>query len=1021
VTASFQPPFAPAAVTRHDDALVTLPDPPHPPAAPVVQPGTARHPGVTLVMLDVSAAAGSFPLSSPVTGVVRNVEVPTGALGSLSQLLELSPLPFGIGRTLRRLPAGAPTLYLGFDRPPNDPADDETVAAGELLATVSTHAYLGLCFGDRVSVAPASWIETIARAMTDAGEPTADVAPWAALAGLYAGTRRVRLLDHAGAPANGRTVDVRITPAGGSPEGPFPLVLPDAPADADLEAAASASPLPLSRGAQPTLFALPTDAVEIRWRGDPPAGDVPLTVHSIYETGASAKPDQFVPLAADRTTAHVLTADASWWFAPRPADPGTSTLPRWVGDSRVEPFNDGFHVFRLLADDLFHATGAGNGAHLAGLNFKDFDLDPRAEGDTTLVALTQRMVDNGAGARFLSNRTVTLARSPEDALEEAAYLLMVLGTEAAIILDGLRVLDTSAWGFVVIAGGDLLLYSLLPKIIAKGIDKLTDLAEPSKTTLPLLNAITAGSALWVPHPATLDHNPLGESLPFELDDIANRFSFWHQKIQVVKRTPDDAGDWLIGYVGGMDVVPNRLDSPGHESRGPYHDVHARVTGPAAALLAATFAERWAFHQTDALTSAPDSEDDFNHVSLEDFPDTPGPAAPLFETPAPDDPQLLARSARHLVSVGRTYFRRADGTSPFAFAPEGERTIHEGLVRAIHSARDYIFIEDQYFTPESADPPGSTDAYLDALVAAAGHCRRLLIVVPTENDQPFGDIRRRAVFDALSDAWGDRALIGNVFRRPRLADPGRLASEGRFRLLEAVDASAQSIVVGPRARVPAQPPYWLWIGGELMLARASPSPMTAADGTPAMQLPVLRVTTTAERWGANARAHAAGAAVTASQLRAIYLHSKTMVIDDVFLTTGSSNVNRRGFFHDGECNVFVVPEQLRAAPDNPARALRRALWAEHLGLPDAMGRALLSDPISAFDLFRRPAFAGNRFRPHGSIDVNAHLSIPTTDGLIGQVFRAAALSYVASLVPTLWNTVCDPTTFVDPQPNPGPEL
>ena len=85
----------------------------------------------------------------------------------------------------------------------------------------------------------------------------------------------------------------------------------------------------------------------------------------------------------------------------------------------------------------------------------------------------------------------------------------------------------------------------------------------------------------------------------------------------------------------------------------------------------------------------------------------------------------------------------------------------------------------------------------------------------------------------------------------------------------------------------------------------------------------------------------------------------------------------------------------------------------------MGRALLSDPIAAFDLFRRPAFAGNRFRPFSAIDVGAYLSIPTTDAALGQLLRIALLNYVNELVPVIWNDSSDPTTTLDPQPVPGP--
>ena len=94
--------------------LITLPDPPRPPGAPIVRPGVARHAGVTLVMIDVVPSAGSFALLAPVTGTVRNVEMPAGGPGSITQLVELSPLPFAAAHTFRKLPAGVPTFLLGL-------------------------------------------------------------------------------------------------------------------------------------------------------------------------------------------------------------------------------------------------------------------------------------------------------------------------------------------------------------------------------------------------------------------------------------------------------------------------------------------------------------------------------------------------------------------------------------------------------------------------------------------------------------------------------------------------------------------------------------------------------------------------------------------------------------------------------------------------------------------------------------------------------------------------------------------
>ena len=51
---------------------------------------------------------------------------------------------------------------------------------------------------------------------------------------------------------------------------------------------------------------------------------------------------------------------------------------------------------------------------------------------------------------------------------------------------------------------------------------------------------------------------------------------------------------------------------------------------------------------------------------------------------------------------------------------------------------------------------------------------------------------------------------------------------------------------------------------------------------------------------------------------IYVHAKLMVVDDVFLSLGSANLDRRGFFYDGEINAFTIP----AAVGAPRPATRR---------------------------------------------------------------------------------------------------
>ena len=95
---------------------------------------------------------------------------------------------------------------------------------------------------------------------------------------------------------------------------------------------------------------------------------------------------------------------------------------------------------------------------------------------------------------------------------------------------------------------------------------------------------------------------------------------------------------------------------------------------------------------------------------------------------------------------------------------------------------------------------------------------------------------------------------------------------------------------------------------------------------------------------------------------IYVHAKTVVIDDVWAAVGSDNLNRRSWTHDSELSIGVLDEQrdLRAPADPGglgdgarvfARDLRITLLQEHLGSETTHD---LVDPIRAFDLARAAA-------------------------------------------------------------------
>jgi hypothetical protein len=137
----------------------------------------------------------------------------------------------------------------------------------------------------------------------------------------------------------------------------------------------------------------------------------------------------------------------------------------------------------------------------------------------------------------------------------------------------------------------------------------------------------------------------------------------------------------------------------------------------------------------------------------------------------------------------------------------------------------------------------------------------------------------------------------------------------------------------------------------------------------------------------------------------------MIVDDVFLSIGSANINRRGLAHDGECNVFTVPERLRADPDNLIARFRAELTAEMLDLPATIGRTHLRDPLAAAQLLKTETLSGNRFRPVTAVPDHPFLEIGP-GGALALAMSIAGFSVTAPIRDDFFDYVVDPTTGVE---------
>jgi hypothetical protein len=164
-------------------------------------------------------------------------------------------------------------------------------------------------------------------------------------------------------------------------------------------------------------------------------------------------------------------------------------------------------------------------------------------------------------------------------------------------------------------------------------------------------------------------------------------------------------------------------------------------------------------------------------------------------------------------------------------------------------------------------------------------------------------------------------------------------------------------------------------------------------------------------GTRTRAHPAGSAATVIRIPGVYMHSKLMIVDDVFLAVGSANINRRGLAHDAECNVFIVPERLRAGAANLIARFRAELTAELLDLPESIGQPLLRDPLAAARRLAATTLSGNRFTPLGAVPAHPFLEI-APGGALALVGTTVGFTLTALERDEFYDYVVDPTTAVE---------
>jgi len=595
-------------------------------------------------------------------------------------------------------------------------------------------------------------------------------------------------------------------------------------------------------------------------------------------------------------------------------------LPRYTGGNRAEALIDGTTTFLRMYDDIsaIPPDGKSRFYYLAGWSLtRDLKL-VAGKDESDFQTLMVGLKDKGVAVRILLWDQLSQADITSEfsiVLTSVLFGLTVAGTTIAVlVIKPVTALVFSSMGALT-AG--------IPVILNKNVlNGLADTFEPNEKSVNELN-IAANKQI-----AILDGR-VRETKSGFVDQLYKKIGSHHQKISVISGPSS-----TIAYCGGVDINSNRMDDHGHFITEPYHDVHCRIEGPAATDIVQTIRQRW----NDLDPGNPVNDGD------------------------PVIPAMPAEDATQIIQVARTYPNGLDTNGiAYTFAPKGDFTIKSTLLKAIGQAKQFIYFEDQYLTPDKE----IEDALIGRLTDPGSQVR-IIIVIPRAADQPENSKRRADFIGGLlktvkdKNLNPDRVIVLYPTKRIFPHDPvkhGPVQTTLREQIA-ANDMSITKISVESVQGFAEKDGYLLIDDEEFRYAESKDDSgnnhFTLDGGVGA-----------ARRGFNNTKpaGHKKGAFVNQVTFRDIYVHAKCWIIDDVFVSIGSANQNRRGMTHDSECNVFIIDGKTARGGRKFAKDFRISLWAEHLGLHGSKAaRLLLDNPADSIDLLiSTPGPSGNRLR------------------------------------------------------------
>nr|XP_043610156.1 phospholipase D alpha 1-like [Erigeron canadensis] len=395
--------------------------------------------------------------------------------------------------------------------------------------------------------------------------------------------------------------------------------------------------------------------------------------------------------------------------------------------------------------------------------------------------------------------------------------------------------------------------------------------------------------------------------------VATMFTHHQKAIVTDSDNPGDASGkrQILGFVGGIDLCDGRYDTHDHSlfrtlkdihhddfhqpnfrgasiarggPREPWHDIHCKLEGPIAWDVLYNFEQRWNKQVGAGFV--------FTLPELDEFISHPVPVSPS------DD------------SWNVQLFRSIDGGAVSGFPGEAsmaglvtgkdnviDRSIQDAYINAIRRAKNFIYIENQYFVGSSYNWKTSEDFKNEDIGALNLIPRELSLKIVSKiraNERFCVYIVIPMWPEGIPESGSVQAILDWQKRTMEMMYKD-IASEIRAKGIEADPRDYLTFFcLGNReTKKPGEyePPE---------------KPEPDSDYSRAQE----------------------------SRRFMIYVHAKMMIVDDEYIIIGSANINQRSM--DGARDTEIAigayqPNQIAGqwAPRGAIYGFRRALWLEHL--------------------------------------------------------------------------------------------